>query len=1067
MAEIEKRLSISVARDEVMSMVYIMLNFVEEERTQEQCTEIIRTVIGATYTSPLTAAQLAELASISRDVLGCLGQVGITMTSEQIMEVFGPERTVVEMRQTALKGGSLSDTLRIWREVGTLDYLGRVISVKFNDCNGIKAWQLNRICSIMEVMNKKLIKTGSTSEIITLEELCGAFKYKTRHPGTKWALAIKSTLHQRINTLPVNVEKLFSHFLSHEKRRLSALEGPTKRRREVFYSVPEFVRPTFPDSVTPASPAQGIPPVDSRRPEIFYTFNSMPRWVQNRFVFASAFMEETLLRFGNLVHVSPVRLYNELGGRLDESSDLSPVFAGSSLTSEQHRVLLAAFCDYEKRMLSEHNLSSDSLTNDEFLEAFYEFPLAKYVEGRYFIEAGVNIAEILTTYMSSSGGGEAEVFPQLVTREGLSRIYCFQAFVNSRVKTHLGEGNISFITTEEASRILSGCVDNSKHSYIYEMRTSLSPAFFTDSIIETLAMEWVEYEGTVLPRVLDLDLSPEAPDRNVLGSIYSSGVVFSVLAADGWVLLVDPAVPLLGQNSRVDFYLSYSVNSLSGAGPRENRIRFITQWLQQYFLYMLGRIPAFNLEQVRALVEALPSAKSLSREEIRAKISEARGLSLSEDQAREFSLALEAYFFYEKYFIYAKSFDLENSFAADRAQVRRDRPGLPHQDVRHPAPKPGAVYQGSQYEAQTQPSGLPGALGRPQPDRLPPQKTPRPSDGDLPRVPLLGGPEPRPGAGPGADSAGGQSQGDPFGDRPVESGAQRPLWRAEHPVGQRRLRHAARREDQERHPVPHFRARDGLLGVGWVRTPDPQQEKDRPVHWDPGRAAAGGLGPPDRRKWRHSLRREARGAGPGRALHSGPGHWELQRGNRTSGGAPPGLRLGPGPLLLDPEREQNAGLQALGKLGAAQDGLLLVGLPAGQGSPGRERAAAGIRSDRLHRGRAPDRAESGGPHCLPPVPHGSGVHEDDREVVSGGRAGHFLSLESSRRRPGGGLSGPKDDCELLQQQGHLAVSGRPLSLLLHPELRGPGRGRSRPLGPGLLGLERQSPPFGLLGEDHG
>lgn len=661
MSRIEKKLGITVARDEVMSVLYIMLNFVEEERSQEQCVEILKAVIGATHTSTLSMSQLSELEKMSRDILGCKKPHGKTMSKEQIMDVFGPEKTVVEMRQKTLVGDHLSEALWIWKEVGTLDYLGRVLSVRFNDCDGLKAWQLNRICSMMEVMNKKLIKTGSTKEVITLEELCGAFKYKTRHSGTKWTLAIKTVLQQRQNALPVKVEKLFSHFLSHEKKRLASLEGSTKRRREVFYSVPEFSKPSFLDAVTPASPAQGIPPADPRKPDFFYTFNSMPRWLQNRFVFASAFMEETLLRFGNFLHISPVRLYNGLGGRLDETSDLSLVLTGSSLTQDQYRVLPAAFCDYEKKMMSEHNLSSgSSLSREEFLQAFYEYPLAKYVEGRYFIEAGVDIAEILTAYLDSSVDPGLEVFQQLATQEGLNRVYCFQAFVNSRIKGHFAEENISFITVDDANRILSGCVDRSKLSYIHEMRSKLSYSFFTDSMIEILASDWVEYEGSILPRVLGLDPSG---DGVTLGSIYSSGVTFATLSADGWELLVDPAIPLLTQSGGTSFILDYSTNSLHAEGPRENRARFINDWTQLYFLYKLGRIPTFNLEQVRALVEIIPNTTSLSREEILAAISIVPGLSFSSSQSEELCCALEAYFFYEKFFIFAKSFDLESSFA--------------------------------------------------------------------------------------------------------------------------------------------------------------------------------------------------------------------------------------------------------------------------------------------------------------------------------------------------------------------------------------------------------------------
>ncbi|OII73997.1 uncharacterized protein cubi_02799 [Cryptosporidium ubiquitum] len=661
MSEIEKRLGIAVARDEIMSMIYIMLNFIEDDRSQEQCTEIMLAVIGATYTTPLNASQMIELSNIAKDVLGCKASSSNVMSKEQIINIFGPEKDIVDMRQTTLVGGPMSDTLRIWKEVGTLDYLGRVISVRFNDCHGLKAWKLNRICSMMEIMNRKLIKTGSTHEIITLEELCGALRYKARHSGTGWPLAIKATLQQRQNSLSVKVEKLFSHFLAHEKRKLASLEGSKKRRREVFYMVPEFSKPSFLDSVTPSSPAKGIPSADPYKPDFFYTFNSMPSWVQNRFIFASAFMEELLTKYGNFVHISPVKLYNTLGGKLDKTSDLSLVIKGLSLTQEQFKALPAAFCDYEEKMLFKHNSNSSQLTYDEFLEAFYEYSLAKYVEGRYFIEAAVDVTEIMDRYLTASNGLMVEIFQQLVTQERLSRVYLFQAFINNRIKVYSNENNINFITTEQSNRILSGCVDNSKLSYVAEMRKSLSPTFFTDNMIEILAKEWSDYENIILPQVLNLNSSEE----NILQSIYSSGITFAVLSIDGWELLLDPTVYLRNLANGVSLSLNYVTNSLQTTGTKENRLIFIYYWLQQYFIYKLRKIPRFNLEEIRTLVEALKDQEDLSKDMIQTIIPTISDLALSNDLIEDFSYALEAYAFYEKYFIFAKNLDLEGSFATD------------------------------------------------------------------------------------------------------------------------------------------------------------------------------------------------------------------------------------------------------------------------------------------------------------------------------------------------------------------------------------------------------------------
>ncbi|KAH8582719.1 uncharacterized protein ELE39_001375 [Cryptosporidium sp. chipmunk genotype I] len=662
MNEIERRLGIVVARDEVMSMVYIVLNFIEEERSQEQCTEIMVAVIGATYTNPLTTGQLIDIANMARDILGCKASSGRTMDKAQIMDIFGPEKTVVEMRQTTLVGGPISDTLRIWKEVGTLDYLGRVISVRFNDCNGIKAWQMNRICSMLEVMNEKLIKTGSSSEIITLEELCGAFKYKTRHPGTKWSLAIKTTLQKRQNSLPVKVEKLFSHFIAHEKKRLASLEGSIKGRMEKFYMIPEFPKPSFLDSITPSSPAQGIPPADHLRPDFFYAFNSMPGWLQNRFVFASAFMEEILVRHGHFVHISPVRLYNALGGRLDENSDISLVIQGLGLTQEQYRALPKAFCAYEKRILNEYNLNSNPMTNDEYLEAFYEYPLAKYVEGRYLIEAAVDVLEVMNEYLLAvNAGAVVNIFPQLVTQERLQRVYLFQAFINSRVKSYSNDSNISFVTTEEANRILIGSVDNSNLSYITEMRTNLSPTYYTDSMIEILAQEWSVYENIVLPRILDLS----SDGQEVINAIYSTGMTFAALSLDGWELLFDPTIALRSIANGESLSLNYSTNSVQEARAKENRVRLVYYWIQQYFIYKLRKIPKFNYEEVRALVEALPDENDFSEDRIRSVIQDIQSLALSNNLIEDFSYAIEAYLFFEKYFLYTRNPDLEGGFATE------------------------------------------------------------------------------------------------------------------------------------------------------------------------------------------------------------------------------------------------------------------------------------------------------------------------------------------------------------------------------------------------------------------
>ncbi|POM84105.1 putative integral membrane protein [Cryptosporidium meleagridis] len=660
MDEIEKRLGIVIARDEVMSMVYIILNFIEEERSQEQCTEVIAAVIGATYTHPLTVDQLTEIGNMARDILGCKASSGKTMGAAQIMDIFGPERTVIEMRQTALVGGPMSDTLRIWKEIGTLDYLGRVISVRFNDCNGIKAWEMNRICSMLEVMNKKLIKTGSSSDIITLEELCGAFKYKKRHPGTKWSLAINTTLQKRQNGLPVRIDKLFSHFLAHEKRKLASLEGSTKSKMEKFYMIPEFPKPSFLDSIIPSSPAQGIPPADHLKPDFFYAFNSMPGWIQNRFIFASAFMEEILVKYGNFVHISPVRLYNALGGRLDEDSDVSLVIQGLGLTQEQYKALPKAFCGFEKKLFNEHNLNFSPTSIDSYFEALYEYPLASYVEGRYLIEAAISVLDIMNQYLSAAKEGEVtEIFPQLVTQERLQRVYLFQGFINSRIKVY-SDSNITFITTEEANRILQGCVDNNKVSYVNEMRINLNPEYFTDSLIEILAQEWSNYEGFILPQVLDLH-----SEQGTLSSIYSMEMTFAALTLDGWELLIDPTIYLRNLANRESLVLNYSANSVKGAAARENRSRLIYNWMQQYFIYKLRKIPKFNYEEVRTLAEVLPNEADLSEDRIKQIIKNNQSLNLSDALVEDLTFALKAYLLFEKYFLYTRNPDLEGGFATE------------------------------------------------------------------------------------------------------------------------------------------------------------------------------------------------------------------------------------------------------------------------------------------------------------------------------------------------------------------------------------------------------------------
>ncbi|KAK6588179.1 hypothetical protein RS030_6870 [Cryptosporidium xiaoi] len=655
---IEGRMGIVIARDEVMSMIYIILNLLEEERTIEQCSEIVSTIIGITHYEPLTHSQREELEAICRDVIGCSERGPIVLGKESIIDVFGPGSAIVEMRQTDIKGLPISSKMRIWKEIGTLDYLGRVVSVLFNDCNGLKANHLNRLCSMMEVMNQRLIKTGTVRDLITIEELCGAHRYRNKHPGIKWSIAIKATLQERHKNIPVKVESLFSHFIKHEKQKLAPLDGTVKQKREVFYSVPEFPAPSYLETVTPRSLALGIPTRESHKQEAFYAFNTQPNWVQNRFIFAAAFIEECFMRVGVFYHISAVSFYNGLGGAINENSDLSSVVQVPGIDSNQLNLLLKSFIEFELGLFySEMNeeLSSKELLNN-FLEALYEYPHAKYVQGRYYIELDIDFKQITSVINSRN------YFYNFDTSQSTQRLFTFQAFINNRLNAHGSDVNIKFITSEEANKILLGCVDGSKFALIAEMRQTLSSEYFSDSIIDVLAGEWIDYEERVLPDVLDLSIVDEGATFNTI--IYSQGFKLAVHGLDGWELLVDPQQTLGNLANNIGNNLVYS-SKPTNASPsvEENRFEYIYQWIQLYFVHKLHVIPKFNKSEIRSILDSIPATSNPTKSRIRDLILNNKGLILEGTLVEMLSMAFESYFFYEKFFLVARNIDLTQIFS--------------------------------------------------------------------------------------------------------------------------------------------------------------------------------------------------------------------------------------------------------------------------------------------------------------------------------------------------------------------------------------------------------------------
>ncbi|KAH8739786.1 hypothetical protein FG386_003701 [Cryptosporidium ryanae] len=654
---IEEKMGIVIARDEVMSMIYIILNLLEEERTVEQCSEIVSAVIGITHFEPLIPSQREELEKICAEVIGCSTRGPVIFRRESIIDVFGPGSAIVEMRQTDIEGPPISGKVRIWKEIGTLDYLGRVISVLFNDCNGLKANHLNRLCSMMEVMNQRLIKTGTVRDLITIEELCGAHRYRNKHPGIKWSIAIKATLQERHKNIPVKVESLFSHFIKHERQKLAPLDGTLKQKRELFYAIPEFPEPSYLETVTPKSPALGIPTREPHKHEVFYAFNTQPNWVQNRFILAAAFIEECLMRVGSFYHISAVSLYNELGGVLNADSDLSLFTQIPGVDSEQLKMLFKSYINFEFGLF--HSETNEDFNLKEpsgsFLEAFYEYPYAKYVQGRYYIDVDINFEELV------SGLSLKNYFYKFDKSPSTQRLFTFQAFINNRLNVHGFDGNMKFVTSEEANRILLGCVDGSKFALIAEMRKTLSSDYFSDSLIDVLSGEWIEYEEQVLPEVLELNIVSDGVTYTTL--LYSQGFKLAVHGLEGWELLVDPQQTLGNLANNIKNTIFYVSKPLNVSPFEENRLDYIYHWIQLYFIYKLLVIPKFNKTEIRTIFESIPSTSYPTKSIIRDLILNTKSLILEGTLVEMLSMAFESYFFYEKHFLVARNVDLTQIFA--------------------------------------------------------------------------------------------------------------------------------------------------------------------------------------------------------------------------------------------------------------------------------------------------------------------------------------------------------------------------------------------------------------------
>ncbi|OII75812.1 hypothetical protein cand_029350 [Cryptosporidium andersoni] len=648
---LDYELQIKIAPDEAMAAIYILLNLLEQDRTQEQCVEVVSAIISASTDISLDIIQRNKLGGICKVVFDSKESNKPPLLSrDEILYYYGPKSDIVEMRHKMPVVEPISSTVSIWNEIGIVDFVGRVLSRLFLDCNGLRAWEVNRLCSMMEIMNKRIIAIEPSAQLINIEELCGAHKYKLSHPKKTWPEAIITTLHFRPKTLPISIEKLFSKFLKHEKVKLKSLTGTTIVKHENFYSKPEFSSPKFITTVIPRSADSGIPQMSFTRSSkkfsvsntffFSYLFNSQPKYIQNRFVFAASFFQEGLLSKGIFVHISPSYLYNTINGDLSENSDISLLSNAVDLQGTSDvKSLLEFFLNYEQGLFKEFQSQHHNANLEAFMKEFYAYPLATYGSGRYFIETSIDFKLLNIGQVSSI--------------MDVNRACLFQAFVNLRLFQYdCGKQLVLFpyITTKQSNLILQRVVSKSLNNYVLAMKHFVQD--FNNlpiNILLNIANQWIIYEEVALPNALNIYGSDKA---TVISNLYSGDHVLMSHNNLGWFFLFDIqyAIDQVSAGSQIDC----SQEPLFPICPAEltvNRVMFAFSWLRYFYIYVYRCNQVdFNHDNILNLFHYLMNESVIYSSDLVFILNKSPSILPNVDTG-DFSNALHQYFKFERFFL--------------------------------------------------------------------------------------------------------------------------------------------------------------------------------------------------------------------------------------------------------------------------------------------------------------------------------------------------------------------------------------------------------------------------------
>ncbi|EEA06941.1 uncharacterized protein CMU_033260 [Cryptosporidium muris RN66] len=647
---LDNELQIKIAPDEAMAAIYILLNLLERDRTQEQCVEVISAIISASTDITLDIIQLNKLEGICKVVFDFKRSGKSPLLSrDEILYYYGPKSDIVEMRHKVPVVEPISSTVSIWHEIGMVDFVGRVLSRLFPDCNGLRVWEVNRLCSIMEIMNKHIIAIEPNAQLISIEELCGAHKYKLSHPKKTWPEAIITTLHFRPRTLPISVEKLFSKFLKHEKVKLKSLTGTTTVKHENFYSKPEFSSPKFITTVIPRSADSGIPQISFTRSSkklsasntffFSYLFNSQPKYIQNRFVFAASFFQEGLLSKGIFVHISPSYLYNTINGDLSGNSDISLLSNAIGLQGTNDvKSLLEFFLNYEQELFEEFKLQH-SADLEAFMKEFYAYPLATYGSGRYFIETSIDFKLLNIGRISSI--------------MDVNRACLFQAFINLRLFQYdCGKQLVLFpyITTKQSSLILQRVVSKSLNNYVLAMKHFVQD--FNNlpiNILLNIANQWIIYEEVALPNVLNISGSDKA---TIMTNLYSGDHILMSHNNLGWFFLFDiqSAIDQVSAGSQID-RSQEPLFPICSVELTVNRVKFAFSWLRYFYIYIYRCNQVnFSYDNILDLFHYLMDESIIYNSDLALILSKSPSILPNVDIG-DFSNALHQYFKFERFFL--------------------------------------------------------------------------------------------------------------------------------------------------------------------------------------------------------------------------------------------------------------------------------------------------------------------------------------------------------------------------------------------------------------------------------